>query len=488
MVDKIIKEDPYCFISQNKSNNYYRIDTKWVSPRYKKLNKLFKKLSKKDYNMIKLEELAQVKGGKRLPKGVSHLYTDFDKNPYVRGSSDLENLRIKFDNIKRISDSIYNKVNGIILNSQDILISIAGTTGRLGFFEFDKFKNKELTLNTNKIKFSENLAVIRSKNEKDIFPRFLLYYLNSHVGQFQLQRLTVGSNQGKISLNSLRNMYIPVPLSLKTQEKLIEEIEKYYNEIRKEEYEKNNLIGSFDEIIKNKFKINIPEIKKRYFKVPSSTGERIDSMYMNPSLYTLIDNIKSVKHCKILDIANVKKYNDYEIPVIDYYGEIKIDDIDNTLGEVKKVEDLYISDISSNGLLVEEGNIYVSRINPDLGNVFYANSELNGCITSSEMRALELKDTKVLPKYLWIMCRSQLVIQQWKCQISESSRRRIKKRVIENTIIPLLDKEEQIKLIKECEKLNIKIKQKRINSIKLKNEVKGILTKELFNIENIDDL
>lgn len=488
MDTKIINEEPFCFTVKQNTDDFYRIDTNWVNPKHKELNQLFEGLSKEKYNIVKLRQIASVKGGKRLPKGISHLYTDYDYNPYIRGASDLNNLRIKFSKCKKISDAIYNQVKGITLEDEDILISIAGTTAKLGFLKFDELNCKELDFNFNKIKFSENLAMIRAKDEVSVLPEYLLYYLNSHVGQFQLSRLTVGSNQGKISLKSLRNMSIPIPVNIEVQKDLIKNIKKYYKKIRENHHEEKKLIKSFDEILSNKFEIEIPEIDKVFSSYPSLEGDRIDSMYMNPSLESLINDIKSISHRQIGEIANVKKARHYEIPVMNYYGMIKIDDIDETIGEVKKIEDVNISDIPSKKLLIQEGNVYISRINPDLGNVFYANNELGGCITSPEMRALEITEEEVLSKYLWLMCRSPFVIRQWECQISESSRRRIKKKVIENTFIPWINKKEQMDLIKKCEELNTKIKKKRLKAKELEKKARGILTKRIFDVETIESL
>jgi type I restriction enzyme S subunit len=143
-------------------------------------------------------EVAKVKGGKRLPKGME-VQDEETAHPYLRvvdfGSDGIDPSNIKF-----ISDEAFNHVSRYIITSDDIYVSIAGTIGRVGIVPVD-LSGANLTENAAKI------AEISS----DVDKRYLLSFFRSEVGQGALQSKAGGTSQPKLALFRIGEIEFPCP-------------------------------------------------------------------------------------------------------------------------------------------------------------------------------------------------------------------------------------------------------------------------------------
>ncbi|MCD6487260.1 MAG: restriction endonuclease subunit S [Syntrophobacterales bacterium] len=144
----------------------------------------------------KIGDVAKVKGGKRLPKGVSVL----DKatgHPYLR-VVDFADGGIDHSDIKYIDSKTFDYIKRYTIDSSDIYISIAGTIGRVGVVP-DNLTEANLTENAAKI----------TKISDDIDHRYLMYYLRSPVGQGAIKNRTGGTSQPKLALYKIADIDFP---------------------------------------------------------------------------------------------------------------------------------------------------------------------------------------------------------------------------------------------------------------------------------------
>ena len=85
-----------------------------------------------EWKSVKLGDVADVKGGKRLPKGVS-LISQPNKHPYIRirdiGASKYLELTQDYE---YVDDVTQQSIKRYIVNTNDILLSIVGTIGLVG--------------------------------------------------------------------------------------------------------------------------------------------------------------------------------------------------------------------------------------------------------------------------------------------------------------------------------------------------------------------
>ena len=158
------------------------------------------------WKKVTVGEIAEVKGGKRLPKGklVQDEPTPF---PYLRvtdfGDNGLDTSAIKY-----IDEDAQSKVSRYTITNRDIYISIAGTIGRVGIVPA-KFSGANLTENAAKI----------CEIHPHVDERFLMYFLRTENGQGQIAGLTVGTSQPKLALFRIKEIEISLP-DLPTQRKI----------------------------------------------------------------------------------------------------------------------------------------------------------------------------------------------------------------------------------------------------------------------------
>jgi len=175
-----------------------------TKPGYKRIKSLVGKIPEK-WKIVSLKELADVKGGKRLPKGEK-----FSKKttalPYIR-VTDFKNNSVDMSNIQFLKTDIQEKIKRYTISVNDLYISIAGTIGLVGSIP-KELDNANLTENAAKI-----------CNIKNITKDFLLHSLNSTLIQNQIQSYRSKSSQPKFALFRIEKLKILLP-PLPKQEKI----------------------------------------------------------------------------------------------------------------------------------------------------------------------------------------------------------------------------------------------------------------------------
>lgn len=173
------------------------------------MHDLFINAKGRGWQKKKIEQLCEVKGGKRLPKGENLLDVKTDY-PYIR-ITDFENQSVNIKNIKYLTKEVRDKIKKYTISKNDIYISIAGTIGLIGIIP-DILDNANLT---------ENAAKIIIKDKEYLDSKFLMYFLLSNIAQDQIRNLTIKTSQPKLALNKIEKIEILLP-SLKEQQKTVE--------------------------------------------------------------------------------------------------------------------------------------------------------------------------------------------------------------------------------------------------------------------------
>lgn len=180
------------------------------------------------WNEVKIKTIADVKGGKRLPKGkqlvllpTAHPYIrirDIGKTKYLQLTPDFE----------YVDDETQKEISRYVVSKGDILISVVGTIGLLGIVG-DTLDGANQTENCDKI-----------TNLKGIDRDFLYYYLMSPYGQGEIAKGTVGAVQPKLPLKNIQDFTIRYP-SLQTQKKIASLLSALDNKIEKNTEVNENL-------------------------------------------------------------------------------------------------------------------------------------------------------------------------------------------------------------------------------------------------------
>ena len=147
----------------------------------------------------RLGDIALVKGGKRLPKGVN-LITIPNLHPYIRvrdlGSSKYLELNSSYE---YVDEETQQSISRYIVNTGDIIISIVGTIGLIGIIG-ESLNNANLTENC-----------VKLVDIKGVDKEYLYYYLISQYGKSEILRGTVGAVQAKLPIKNIQDITIKAP-------------------------------------------------------------------------------------------------------------------------------------------------------------------------------------------------------------------------------------------------------------------------------------
>lgn len=147
---------------------------------------------------VKLNTIADIKGGKRLPKGVN-LIVNSNTHPYIR-VRDLNNTIYASlnSNYEYVDDETQKAISKYTVSTNDILISIVGTIGLIAIVD-----------NTLEgANFTENC--VKLTNLKEITPEYLFLFLKSMEGKNAICKGTVGAVQLKLPIKNIQSISIPI--------------------------------------------------------------------------------------------------------------------------------------------------------------------------------------------------------------------------------------------------------------------------------------
>ena len=176
------------------------------------------------WEKVKLGKIADVKGGKRIPKGYQ-LQKENNSFPYIT-ISDMENGNINTSNIRYVPFDVTDKIKKYRIYFDDIYISVAGTLGLIGTIP------KEL----NGANLTENADRICNYHCNK---QYLISILSSEIIQNQIKFLQTNNAQPKLAIEQIKNFIFNLPPIeeqtaiaeiLSAQDKEIELLEKQLNQ------------------------------------------------------------------------------------------------------------------------------------------------------------------------------------------------------------------------------------------------------------------
>ena len=170
---------------------------------------------------VRLQNLCEVKGGKRIPKG-EEFSNEKTKNVYLR-VSDFNNYSINQDKLKYISDDLAEKLKNYKISTEDLYLSIAGTIGKIGIIPYELDKSF----------FTEN-AVKLTNLSNAINNKFLLNCFKTNFIQNLINDSITSSGQPKLAIFRIENFSIPLPPLEEQQEivRVLDEVLENENKVK----------------------------------------------------------------------------------------------------------------------------------------------------------------------------------------------------------------------------------------------------------------
>jgi len=160
-----------------------------------------------DWDCLCINDVARVKGGKRLPPGFS-LVDELTLYPYIR-VSDMYPGGINTTNIKFVPLEAYPAIKNYRIFTKDIFISVAGTLGIVGVIP-QELDGANLT---------ENADII---TDIQCDRNYLLYWLMSESIQQTIESIHTVGAQPKLALGRIAQFRIAVPRKRTEQRAIVE--------------------------------------------------------------------------------------------------------------------------------------------------------------------------------------------------------------------------------------------------------------------------
>ncbi len=149
-----------------------------------------------EWTVVCVEDIADIKSGKRLPKGMSLTESD-NGYPYIR-VADMNNGTVDLNNIMFVPKNVVKFIKKYIITTNDIYISVAGTLGLVGIIP-DELNNANLTENANRL---TNLKCNKL---------FLLYSLQTESIKRTIQSVQTLGAQPKLAIERIKKFEIALP-------------------------------------------------------------------------------------------------------------------------------------------------------------------------------------------------------------------------------------------------------------------------------------
>ena len=147
---------------------------------------------------VKLGQIVEVKGGKRLPAG-SSLTSEPTTHPYIRGQ-DIRDGRIRATEQLYVTDEVFQKIRRYTVDEGDVCVTIVGNIGDIGITP-PNLAGANLTENAVK------LIPVTPRLDR----RFLAYALQSPEAQQQMKMSAAGAAQPKLGLYKVNDIQISLP-------------------------------------------------------------------------------------------------------------------------------------------------------------------------------------------------------------------------------------------------------------------------------------
>lgn len=458
-----------------------RLDAGFYNPLYfKTLNELRKyadqskqlKILSLDDLLLESENELGITGG-ATPFGAAYLEEGIQ---FIR----VQNVRrneFALDNIKFIPKFVHEGVlKRSQLKAEDVLLTITGMTYGLSAVVPDGIGEANI---------NQHLVRIRV-NKNKILPQYLSYFLNCCFGITQTDRYVTGATRPALDYGAIKDLKILFPIDIKVQEIVIKKVDVFVKKAKEYKLEYKKQIGKLQLIILDKLNIDFSYKEDSNFIV-NHLNERLDAKFHSPFLNKLKEKMRSKPYVELGKIAKVAEEGSPEYS--DSYKLIELDDIDEDIGEIKNIKT--VIDLGSEKILLKEGQLIISKLQPEKGKVFLVDKATDGCVGSGELIPLELLSKDILPKYLWCILRSPYVSKQWEFETTGSTRERIGKAELYQTLIPMIDTDLQKAIISETEKVIDKAKKLKIfyrkNMQKANETFVNLIISEYDGLEKFED-
>lgn len=374
---------------------------------------------------VRLGNITQIKGGKRIPKGTS-LLKENTGYKYIR-VTDMKNGTVLNDDIHYISKDIYNKISNYTISKNDIYITCAGTIGRVGIIPVE-FDGANLTENADKI-------IIKHINKN-----LLVKVLSSYIVQKQIQEVITTGCQPKLAIKKIEQLKIPLP-PINEQQRIVERIEFLFVKLDRAKELIENTLAQFEQ---NKMAI----LHKAFIGELTAKWRKENNIDLSSW-----ENGILMDFCKI----NPKKINTKEFDDDMIVSFIPMPCVSDIWGKIIKKELRKLGEVKKGYTNFCEGDVLFAKITPCMENgksAIVDKLENDIGFGSTEFYVLRCDKNKLNNKYLHYFVRQKTFRDEAKGEMTGAvGQQRVPKTFLENYKMKLPTIKEQQEIVNILDKL-----------------------------------
>lgn len=247
-----------------------------------------------------------VSKGTSPPKDKGHDYTLTGVN-FLRVENITKNMNVDLSNVKFIDSDTHNTVlKRSIAQENDVLISIAGSLGRLAIVN-----NEHLPCNMN-----QAIAFIRLS--PIVIPKYVMYALASPYLNGELVKQQRTTAQPNLSLQHINEIEIPLP-PYNEQKRIVDKVETLLNKI--------NQAKQLIEEAKETFELRRAAIMDKAFRGELTSKWRRAKLEQEDTVEDLLSSISNIKLMKPQKISEHLINNLFNADFPDTWRMVKIEDL-----------------------------------------------------------------------------------------------------------------------------------------------------------------
>lgn len=435
-----------------------------------------------EINTIFLNQIATIKGGKRIPKGKGYS-SQITPYKYLRVDDiDIELSSVDVASLKSIDKDIFDLLSRYEIKNNEIALSNAGTIGKILYF---------LNSTENKVILTENCVKILPNSK--VLPKFLIQVLKTDFLQKQLRQEYIQTTIPKLAIERIKKLKIPQIPPLATQQNIIDIMDKAYKNKKEKENKAKELLDSIDDYLLNELGIVLPklenkDIKKRIFirKFSELSCSRFDASY-HQSYYKELEHAleKGAKY-PVTFVKDIGLMNNGSLIADAFYIDkakrayIRIKDLSFN-SNINLQSLVYINDDfkDSGETKVKENDIVFATIGATIGKLNLVPNALSGSFVSNNTSRFRLfNNFQNSAKFYEAVFQSSFFQLFIKRNITTTAQPKITNEDILNLKIPLPPLAMQEKIAKE-------ITKRKAKALALQNEAKELLEQAKKEVEKI---
>lgn len=256
--------------------------------------------------VYKLDEICEIKSGKRIPKDMD--YVTFEtEHPYIR-ARDIKDGKINTNNLIFLENSVYKKIKKYIINTGDIAITIVGAS--IGDIGYAKHEVEGFNLTENAIRLTNFKEFVDS--------RFLQYMLYQKQYHDYMQLIAGAAAQPKLGIYKIQRIRVELP-KLEKQKKVASILSVYDNLIENNNKRIKLLEGMAENLYKEWFvRFRFPGYEDVEFEEKKPRGWQVgceDKKHLAPKEFRY-DELKNVGEFNRGKNITAAQMIDGNIPVI----------------------------------------------------------------------------------------------------------------------------------------------------------------------------